>query len=228
MSSWQQRCDYLVSVAQAHLRGHVLFDLCRAHLVDISQISRGTVYNHFPHESDLAVAVAAAEFNDFWQHAQQVSCYGDNPLFHYLYHYCWRLQEVTARQRFVISRVMPNGDLLAQASSRYRQSFNEAYARYQQWNRQQIRRMGEIKGFDRWALVRDFIRGTMINVSEEAVDGEDVQLYYQYCYALSQLLGQSDKRVPDKKLLARWLQQLSPAPAVKASQTRFALEQVPA
>ena len=224
MSSWQQRCNYLVSLAQNSLRGHKIFDLCRSHLVEISQISRGTVYNHFPNESDLIVAVAAAEFNDFWLQTQSITLYPDNPLYQYLYHYCWRLHEVTCRKRFVISRVMPNTELLSQASVDYQAAFTQAYAQYQHWNQQQIQQMGEVKGFDRCALVRDFIRGTMINVSEEAVDAHDVQLYYQYCYALTQLLGQSDKRVPNRDCISHWLQLMTPSPAHADQRMRFALE----
>ncbi|MCL1076380.1 TetR/AcrR family transcriptional regulator [Shewanella dokdonensis] len=224
MSSWQQRCNYLVSLAQNKLRGHKVFDLCRSHLVEISQISRGTIYNHFPHESDLIVAVAAAEFNDFWHQAQSITQYPHNPLYWYLYHYCWRLHEVTCRKRFVISRVMPNTELQQQASADHQAAFTKAYERYLYWNRQQIQQMGEVQGFDRCTLVRDFIRGTMINVSEEAVDAHDVQLYYQYCYALIQLLGQSDKRVPTREQISQWLKWMTPTPVHADQRMKFALE----
>ncbi|WP_133152918.1 TetR/AcrR family transcriptional regulator, partial [Vibrio breoganii] len=63
MGSWQQRGEYLVEVSQRCLKGHKTFDLCRSHLVKASQISKGTIYNHFPTEADLMVAVAINDLN---------------------------------------------------------------------------------------------------------------------------------------------------------------------
>ncbi len=41
MSSWEQRGNYLIEVSQRCLKGHKTFDLCRSHLVQASQISKG-------------------------------------------------------------------------------------------------------------------------------------------------------------------------------------------
>ncbi|USD36582.1 MULTISPECIES: TetR/AcrR family transcriptional regulator [Ferrimonas] len=211
MSNWEQRGNFLVSVAQRCLRGQKSFNLCRSHLVKASQISKGTVYNHFTNEADLVVAVAIAEFRDFLQQAlQDEETYAD-PLHRFLYHHCWRMRDVLCNDRFVISRVMPNTDLLEQAGEYYQAAYNKAWNDYNQWNKDLIREMGEVQGFDRGTLVRNFVRGTMVNIDEGDTDCCDIELYHQYCYALAQLLGHSDKRIPTRNELSQWLIHLQQA-----------------
>ncbi|BDY06012.1 TetR/AcrR family transcriptional regulator [Ferrimonas sp. YFM] len=211
MSSWEQRANYLVSVAQRCLKGHKTFGLCRSHLVKASQISKGTVYNHFPSEADLVVAVATAEFRDFLAQAQEDQKVHANPLQLFLYHHCWRMREVLCNDRFVISRVMPNTEVLEQAGEFYRAAFNKAFADYNDWNQKVMDAIGPVEGYDRGTLVRSFVRGSLINIDDGDAECCDLGVYHQYCYALTQLMGHSDKRIPSRDELGQWLHQMREA-----------------
>jgi len=80
MSNWEQRGNYLIEVAQRCLQGHKTFDLCRSHLVKASQISKGTIYNHFPSEADLIVAVACADYSRWLDQAKEDDFNYNDPL----------------------------------------------------------------------------------------------------------------------------------------------------
>ncbi|TKB58312.1 TetR/AcrR family transcriptional regulator [Ferrimonas aestuarii] len=204
MSNWKQRENFLVNVARRHLRGHKTFDLCRSHLVKASQISKGTVYNHFASEADLMVAVATAEYQDFLAQAHDDSRGFEDPLWAFLYHHCRRLSDIINNQRFVIARIMPNPDILAQASPENQLAYQQAYRAYEAWNRNQVEAMGEVTGFDRLELVTNFIRGTMINIDDAETCCDDATVYHQYCYAMTQLLGHSHRRIPEARELKAW------------------------
>ncbi len=207
MSSWEQRTDYLVEVAQRCLRGHQSFELCRSHLVGASQISKGTIYNHFTTEADLVVAVACAQYQGWLKVAEREQAYYTDPLECYLFHHCQRLYDVLAQKRFVIERMMPNQELLLQASEVYRDGFNEVFEQYCQWNKSMISAIGDCPGFDRYELLKNYIRGTMINSDDGVKRCDDVQTYYQFSYAMAQLMGHSDRRIPSKQTFSLWLQQ---------------------
>ncbi|MFV7784097.1 TetR/AcrR family transcriptional regulator [Shewanella marisflavi] len=207
MSSWEQRTDYLVEVAQRCLRGHQSFELCRSHLVGASQISKGTIYNHFTTEADLVVAVACAQYQGWLKVAEREQAYYTDPLECYLFHHCQRLYDVLAQKRFVIERMMPNQELLLQASEVYRDGFNEVFEQYCQWNKSMISAIGDCPGFDRYELLKNYIRGTMINSDDGVKRCDDVQTYYQFSYAMAQLMGHSDRRIPNKQTFSLWLQQ---------------------
>ncbi|MXR70039.1 TetR/AcrR family transcriptional regulator [Shewanella sp. JBTF-M18] len=210
MSSWEQRTDYLVEVAQRCLRGHQSFDLCRSHLVAASQISKGTIYNHFTTEADLVVAVACAQYQG-WLNAAECEQQGDTDPFEcYLFHHCQRLYDVLAQKRFVIERMMPNQELLQQASKVYRDRFNDLFTQYCQWNQGMISAVGDRPGFDRYELLKNYIRGTMINSDDGLKRCDDVQTYYQFSYAMAQLMGHSDRRIPTKQTFSVWLAQREP------------------
>ncbi|QYJ85949.1 TetR/AcrR family transcriptional regulator [Shewanella mesophila] len=217
MSSWEQREAYLVEVAQRCLRGHQSFDLCRSHLVAASQISKGTIYNHFTTEADLVVAVACSQYQDWLTAAKSEQQQYTDPFECYLFHHCQRLHDVLAQKRFVIERMMPNQELLQQASEVYRDRFNELLAQYCQWNQGMISAVGDRPGFDRDELLRNYIRGTMINSDDGIKQCDDVQIYYQFSYALSQLMGHSDKRIPTKQKFANWLSLLHTQTAISAA-----------
>lgn len=207
MSSWEQRTDYLVEVAQRCLRGHQSFELCRSHLVGASQISKGTIYNHFTTEADLVVAVACAQYQGWLKVAEREQAYYTDPFECYLFHHCQRLYDVLAQKRFVIERMMPNQELLLQASEVYRDGFNEVFEQYCQWNKSVISAIGDCPGFDRYELLKNYIRGTMINSDDGVKRCDDVQTYYQFSYAMAQLMGHSDRRIPSKQTFSLWLQQ---------------------
>ncbi|MCG9712557.1 TetR/AcrR family transcriptional regulator [Shewanella insulae] len=207
MSSWEQREAYLVEVALRCLRGHKTFDLCRSHLVPASQISKGTIYNHFGSEADLIVAVACSEYRQRLQQAQRDSEAYSDPLALFLFHHCNRLYEVLSQQRFVIERVMPNQEILEQASEDYRRQFETLRQAYLDWNRQAISAVGDVAGFNRLDLVVNYLRGAMINTDDANQNYKDPKLYYQFSYAISHLMGHSDKRIPSKQAFARWLEQ---------------------
>ncbi|WP_110458959.1 TetR/AcrR family transcriptional regulator [Shewanella algidipiscicola] len=217
MSSWEQRTDYLVEVAQRCLRGHQSFDLCRSHLVAASQISKGTIYNHFTTEADLVVAVACAQYQDWLTSAERDQLQYSDPFECYLFHHCQRLHDVLAQKRFVIERMMPNQELLLQASDVYRDKFNDLLEQYCRWNQSTILAVGERPGFDRGELLKNYIRGTMINSDDGAKACDDVQTYYQFSYALSQLMGHSDKRIPTIQKFTDWLSQLHEQAAMSAA-----------
>ncbi|WP_298444905.1 TetR/AcrR family transcriptional regulator [uncultured Ferrimonas sp.] len=207
MSTKQQRHNFLVEVAQRSLRGRKSFDLCRSHLVASSLISKGTIYNHFTSEADLIVSVASADLQEFWQHACTLEQRYADPIERFLAHHCMRLHQVLELQRFVICRVMPNPDLLAQARPELQQQFIEISERYNQWNIEQIKLQGEVAGYDRYALANNFIRGTLINVSDTPPATSVLATYQQFCYALLQLLGHSELRLPSQAQISQWLQQ---------------------
>ncbi|AQS35553.1 hypothetical protein Sps_00333 [Shewanella psychrophila] len=100
---------------------------------------------------------------------------------------------------------MPNQDLLDQATDLYRLRFEKLYQEYLTWNKQIISSIGEVPGFDRVELVMSYLRGAMINSNDAEKHFGDVQLYYQFSYALSQLMGHSDRRIPTKLALSAWL-----------------------
>ncbi len=206
MSSWEQRERYLIDVAQRYLQGHKVFDLCRSHLVAASQISRGTVYNHFPSEADLVVAVAADTYGRWLKACEVDRAEIADPLLCFLIHHCRKLKANLEFQWFTIVRVMPNEALLAQASEPFVQMFNQQFRDYVAWNREMIRAIGELDGYDRTQLVTDFIRGNLINSDDAGLAHNNVAVYRQFCYALIQLLGQSDRKVPEDSELSTLLQ----------------------
>ncbi|WP_028773595.1 TetR/AcrR family transcriptional regulator [Shewanella waksmanii] len=208
MSNWEQRGQYLVEVAQRCLKGHKSFDLCRSHLVKASQISKGTIYNHFPSEADLIVAVAVDDLQMCLAQAQLDEQRYSNPFLRFLYHHCWRLHHVLSQQKFVIQRVMPNEDILNAAGDYYRDQFNHHYQQYKQWLAATIAEIGLVEGFDRHELVSQYLRGAIINCDDDNKSADDPQLYHQYSYAITHLLGHSDKRIPTKAHFSQWLQQL--------------------
>lgn len=206
MSSWEQRERYLIDIAQRYLQGHKVFDLCRSHLVSASQISRGTVYNHFPSEADLLVAIAADTYGKWLKSTAEDEAEIQDPLLCFLIHHCRRLKGILEYQWFTIVRVMPNETILAQSSEGFRLKFEHEFNGYGEWNRRMIRTIGELDGYDRTQLVTDFIRGSLINSDDAGLDHTQVAVYRQFCYALIQLLGQSDRKVPEDKELIAFLQ----------------------
>ncbi|WP_153915748.1 TetR/AcrR family transcriptional regulator [Shewanella sp. TC10] len=205
MSSWQQRGEYLVEVSQRCLKGHKTFDLCRSHLVKASQISKGTIYNHFPTEADLMVAVAINDLNRWSAQAKLDKQNYQDPLIQFLAHQCWRMHDTLVNKTFVIERVMPNSEVLSQASEVYQLAYQQSYDAYFLWFDAMINQIGKVEGFNRGELVINYLRGAMINTDDADKDGNDVQLYYQYCYAIVQLLGHSDKRLPGIAKFEEWL-----------------------
>ncbi|GIU52973.1 MULTISPECIES: TetR/AcrR family transcriptional regulator [Shewanella] len=205
MSTWQQRGEYLVEVSQRCLKGRKTFDLCRSHLVQASQISKGTIYNHFPSEVDLMVAVAINDLNRWNAQAELDEQHYQDPLIQFLAHQCWRLHDTLVNKTFVIERVMPNSDVLSQASEVYQLAYQQSYDAYSVWFHSMIAKIGKVEGFNRDELVLSYLRGAMINCDDADKDGNDVQLYYQYCYAIVQLLGHSDKRLPAITKFKEWL-----------------------
>ncbi|ACA84580.1 TetR family transcriptional regulator [Shewanella woodyi] len=205
MSSWKQREQYLVQVAQRCLQGHKTFDLYRSHLVNASQISKGTIYNHFTTEADLILAVSCCEYEYWLGLAKQDLKEHQDPLTCFLYHHCNRLYYTLSEKRFVVDRVMPNQDLLNQANELLRLRFETLYEEYVSLNKRMILDIGEVAGFDRVELVMNYLRGAMINSDDADKHFGDVQLYYQFSYALSQLMGHSDRRIPTKLAFAAWL-----------------------
>ncbi|WP_394202498.1 TetR/AcrR family transcriptional regulator [Shewanella waksmanii] len=209
MSNWEQRGQYLVEVAQRCLEGHKSFDLCRSHLVKASQISKGTIYNHFPSEADLIVAVAVDDLKSCLAQAKLDQQLYPDPYHRFLFHHCWRLYDVLANNKFVIERVMPNEDILNAAGEYYQDQFNSYYAEYKLWLTETIAEIGLVEGFDRHELVSHYLRGAIINCDDDNKAADDPQLYHQYCYAITHLLGHSDRRIPTKAYFKLWLQQLS-------------------
>ncbi|WP_028116301.1 TetR/AcrR family transcriptional regulator [Ferrimonas senticii] len=205
MSGNQQRHDFLVACAQRALQGKKSFDLARAHLVELSGISKGTIYNHFASEADLIVSVAIADLKQFLAQAQELEQHLDNPFDIYLAHQCQRLQMVLEQDRFVICKVMPNPDLVAQASEFLQASHRQVALAYREWNQQLIARMGEVSGYNRYELAQQFIRGTLIDLDDHRPQGDLGPVYHQFCYALLQLLGHSAKRPPNQEQISNWL-----------------------
>ncbi|GGZ34859.1 TetR family transcriptional regulator [Shewanella chilikensis] len=205
MGKWERRGNFLVEVAQRCLRGQKTFGLCRSHLVEASQISKGTVYNHFTTEADLMVAVACSEYEYWLQQAKQDEIQYKDPLERFIFHHCQRLYEVLSTNKFVIERIMPNQALLLLATEFYRHGCERRFDEYMQWNAKTISAVGEVPGFDRVELVMSYLRGAMINTDDACKAHDDPQLYYQFSYALIHLMGHSDKRSPSKQQFAAWL-----------------------
>ncbi|WP_076542155.1 TetR/AcrR family transcriptional regulator [Shewanella sp. UCD-KL21] len=205
MSSWDQRGDYLVEVSQRCLKGHKTFDLCRSHLVKASQISKGTIYNHFTTEADLIVAVGCAQFEQWLAQIESDTAKYPDPYQRFIFHHCQRLFSILSEQHFVIERVLPNETLLNNCSDYYRQRYERLTAESYRWNENTIREMGEVAGFDRVELVMNYLRGAVINIDDSHKQHDDPKLYHQFAYALTQLLGHSAKRIPSEKDFKNWL-----------------------
>jgi AcrR family transcriptional regulator len=205
MSSWEERGNYLIEVSQRCLKGRKTFDLCRSHLVQASQISKGTIYNHFTSEADLIVAVACADYRKWFSQAQQDIVSYPDPYLRFLFHHCQRLYDILAEQHFVIARVIPNEAILSQASDYYRERFERVIHDYQQWNHCTLAEIGEVTGFDRYELLKDYLRGALINSDDAQKQYDDAEMYYQFSYAMTQLMGHSHKRMPSIKVFLQWL-----------------------
>ncbi len=208
MGSWQQRSEYLVGVAQQCLQGRNRFDLCRSHLVKASQISRGTVYNHFPTEADLKLAVLSAELAHDLALAEKIQAQYPDPLHGFLIHHCYRLHQMICQLRFSFIRDLPDQAVLEQASADHREAYLDTKRRYEQWNKECVDAMGRVPGYDRAALVRNYIYGALMAAPEQHQQCGNAELYQQFCFAMAQLLGQSGKRLPSgPELLAAfaWL-----------------------
>ncbi|MBV7317522.1 hypothetical protein [Shewanella sp. NIFS-20-20] len=108
-------------------------------------------------------------------------------------------------QHFAIDRVMPNDTVMTQATASFVAKFAFEYEAYRTWNQKIINEMGAVEGYDRSQLVADFIRGTMINSDDASKCFDDLAIYRQFCYALLQLLGHSDSKVPEEHLLQQIL-----------------------
>ncbi|GGI97591.1 hypothetical protein GCM10007978_39170 [Shewanella hanedai] len=217
MSSWEQRGCYLTEVAERCLRGHKSFDLCRSHLVNASQISKGTIYNHFPTEADLVMSVATAHFHKRLARTVVDQIEHVDPLMRFLMHHCWCLRDDLLYQRFVIARVIPNVELQEQATAANLASFESVYKAYMDWNRELIKEIGLVQGFDRGELVANYLRGAQINCDDAGKRYDDENLYYQFSYALTHLMGHSDKRIPDQVSFEKWLYRLSELEVVQAA-----------
>lgn len=209
MSNWQQRESYLTDIAERCLRGHKSFDLCRSHLVKASQISKGTIYNHFPSEADLVMSVATAHYHRRVARTEVDQIELVDPLMRFLIHHCWCLRDDLLYQRFVIARVIPNVELYEQATADNSASFEFVYKTYINWNKELIKEIGIIEGFDRGELVENYLRGAQINCDDAGKSYNDANLYYQFSYALTHLMGHSDKRIPDKYFFEKWLSNLN-------------------
>lgn len=205
MSSWEQRETFLIHAAQRCLQGSKVFDLRRSHLVEASQISKGTIYNHFITEADLIVAIASDDYSRWLEQAYQDDVDYPDPLKRFLFHHCTRLKDTLRHKRFVMDRIMPNEELIQQASSEHRQAFEQNHKAYCQWNRDTINQVGNVFGFDRAELVANYLRGNLINCDDADKRSDDLQMYHQFCYALMQLMGHSDKRIPTHAEFAAWL-----------------------
>ncbi|NKF48985.1 TetR/AcrR family transcriptional regulator [Shewanella sp. WXL01] len=205
MSTWEQREKYLVEVSQRCLKGHKTFDLCRSHLVNSSQISKGTIYNHFSSEADLIVAVACNQYQQWHDLAQQNRQRYEDPYLCFIFHHCSRIYDLLKQQDFLVDRVMPNESLLENCSEQYRQRFEALRAQNIEWNRQVITEIGEVAGFDRLELAIQYLRGAMINIDDAKSKYDDPKLYHQLSYALTQLIGHSSKRLPKLKDFELWL-----------------------
>ncbi|SQH74807.1 conserved protein of unknown function [Shewanella benthica] len=75
----------------------------------------------------------------------------------------------------------------------------------EQWNKALISQVGDVAGFDRAELVVNYLRGAMINSDDANKHSGDVQMYYQFSYALTHLMGHSEKRIPTKLEFSAWL-----------------------
>lgn len=211
MSNWQQRECYLTDIAERCLRGHKSFDLRRSHLVEASQISKGTIYNHFPTEADLVVAVATAHYRKRLERSVIDDAQYSDSLTRFLMHHCWGLRDDLLYDRFIISRVMPNFELLELVTDDNRAAFEQVYGEYIQWNNDLIKAVGVVEGFNRAELVANYLRGALMNCDDAGKQYDDASLYYQFSYALAQLMGHSNKRIPKQADYANWLARLEPA-----------------
>lgn len=205
MTSWERRGNYLIEVSQRCLKGHKTFDLCRSHLVQASQISKGTIYNHFSSEADLIIAVACADYRSWVMQAEQDTAQYSDPYLRFIFHHCQRLYRILSEEKFVIARVVPNEAVLSQASEYYRERFERVLEQYKLWNAQTLMEIGEVSGFNRSELLCDYLRGAMINSDDAQKHYNDAEMYYQHGFAMTQLMGHSQKRPPSIKVFVQWL-----------------------
>ncbi|MBY6187636.1 TetR/AcrR family transcriptional regulator [Marinobacter hydrocarbonoclasticus] len=214
MGDWNKRDRYLAQVAERLLQGEKTFTLRRSHLVKPSGISRGTIYNHYPQEADLILALSRHRWARSLEQAESLAAEAQNPLDAFLLHQCWLLWDQRFHQRFVLSRLMPNPDLLAAGSERHREAYETAQKAHNEAYRQWVTDLSEDRAFDRVALVGSYIRGSLIQCDDDDRCAEDPALYDQYAYGLCQLLGRSDMRGPSlaqiRDKLAQWQAESQP------------------
>ncbi|WP_394130782.1 TetR/AcrR family transcriptional regulator [Shewanella maritima] len=205
MSTWEQREKYLVEVSQRCLKGSKTFDLCRSHLVNSSQISKGTIYNHFTCEADLIVAVACDQYQQWLTQAKADRAHYSNSYYCFIFHHCTRMFHILKEQNFLIDRVLPNEAVLKASSEEYQQKFTHLRREVVQWNREVIDEIGVVSGFNRLELVLQYLRGAMINIDDAKSNYDDPKLYHQLSYAITQLIGHSDKRLPSLNDFSLWI-----------------------
>lgn len=205
MSSWQERESYLIDIAGRCVSGHKWFDLCRSHLVQASQISKGTIYNHFPAETDLLFALAINDYQLKINNLELLYEKHSDPLECYLLHHCWCLMDILKSKKFVVARMLPNDALLALSSDIFRQKFTDIFNQYNQLNYALIDKIGDVNGYNRRELVTAYVRGAIVHSDDENKQFDDIQMYQQLCYAIMQLLGQSHRRVINTQLIEELL-----------------------
>ncbi|MBW3140541.1 TetR/AcrR family transcriptional regulator [Ferrimonas balearica] len=215
MGDWNKRDRYLAQVAERLLEGEKTFTLRRSHLVAPSGISRGTIYNHFPQEADLVLALCRHRWSRSLERAEQLAAEAQSPLDAFLLHQCWLLWDQRFHQRFVLHRLMPNPDILEAGSEPHRAAYKEAQRHYNDAYRHWVTDLSADRAFDRVALVGSYIRGSLIQCDDDERCAEDPALYDQYAYGLCQLLGRSDRRGPSlaqiRDKLAEWQTESEPA-----------------
>ncbi|MBY5923037.1 TetR/AcrR family transcriptional regulator [Ferrimonas balearica] len=215
MGDWNKRDRYLAQVAERLLEGEKSFTLRRSHLVGPSGISRGTIYNHYPQEADLILALCRHRWTRSLEQAELLANEASSPLDAFLLHQCWLLWDQRHHQRFVLQRLMPNPDVLAAGSSQHRDAYTQAHRAHNDAYRQWVSALSEDRAFDRVALVGSYIRGSLIQCDDDERCAEDPALYDQYAYGLCQLMGRSDRRGPSlaqiRDKLAQWREECEPA-----------------
>ncbi|MBY5992316.1 TetR/AcrR family transcriptional regulator [Ferrimonas balearica] len=201
MGDWKKRDRYLTGIAERLLQGQKTFTLRRVHLVEASGISRGTIYNHFPTEEDLILALCRHRFEQVMSQAEAFAERTEDPLEAFVLHQCWILWDLLNHQRFVLQRLMPNPEILAQASSEQVTLYRTLAERHRDLFEGQVRTLSADRAFDRAPMVCGYVRGSLIQCDDDDCNAQDPALYEQYAYGLIQLLGRSDRRAPSRARL---------------------------
>ncbi|SHH96220.1 TetR/AcrR family transcriptional regulator [Ferrimonas marina] len=211
MTDWNKRDRFLTDVAERLLEAQPDLSLCRVHLVAPSGISRGTVYNHFPQESDLMLALCCRRYERALQQRARFAQQQSDPLVAFQLLHCWLLWNCQRPGQQQILRQDPGND--AQGSephlSHYRRLREQMMAQLEA----AIAALSQDRAFDRVPLIASYVRGSLLQCSESPRASEDASLYSQYCYGLLQLLGRSDCRPLDQEQLSQQLAQWQGEPA---------------
>ncbi|GLP95463.1 TetR/AcrR family transcriptional regulator [Paraferrimonas sedimenticola] len=196
MATRQQREIYLAKTARGLLRGQSSFNIHRCDLVEASGISRGTIYNHFPSEEALMVAVANEELRECLANLEVLNRVDVPPLFRFIMHHYWYLYDMQQQKKFAAAKLMVNEEILASACPSTTKDYRKLRHEYDQWNLAQLAGFDLNHGYNRVELLTNYLLGCRINCVDYPRPLDNAKAFEQFGYAIAQLLACANRPLP--------------------------------